>query len=248
MNPRCAPRGNSLADHPRAERRRRVSPALGLALLVASVVVIAGSGCGSSSDTADQLAQQNALRQARQDGARNARQNEKIRQLQREVRQQDQAADSSVPSAAPTAVSSYVPAYGPYQPSDPSYGYAAEVPTGGGWSAPIESHPTSGALLRTSWRGPDGTLLIIDRTPQDVPDLGGSYDVARTVPQPNFGQATEYIFSRSAALPDCNGRPCADFLINDGSGGGWGVLAGGPSLPVAESIASHVAESISFGD
>jgi hypothetical protein len=93
-------------------------------------------------------------------------------------------------------------------------------------------------------RGPDGTLLLVDYTPDVVPELGGSYDAANTRLQTNFGPATEYIFSRSEGLPDCNGRPCADFFINDGFGGGWAVLGGGPSLPVAEAIASHVAQSI----
>ena len=104
-------------------------------------------------------------------------------------------------------------------------------PAGGGWSAPAESHPTSGALLRTSWRGPDGTLLIIDRTPYDVPDLGGSYDAVGTVSHPVFGEATKYNFSQSSALPDCDGRPCVDYLINDGSGGGWGSSPAGRAWP-----------------
>jgi hypothetical protein len=97
-------------------------------------------------------------------------------------------------------------------------------------------------------RGPDGTLLLIDYTPDVVPELGGSYDAASTNLMTNFGPAIEYLFSRSESLPDCNGRPCADFFINDGSGGGWAVLGGGPSLPVAEEIASHVAQSISYGE
>jgi hypothetical protein len=222
----------------------RLPRRLGVAVALAVLAATTAFGCGSGNDAADELAQQEELRQARQEGARDARQAEQIRQLKREVRQGESG--GPVPSASQAA--QYVPSYEYYQPSDPAYSYAAEVPTGGGWSAPIESHPTSGELLRTSWRGPDGTLLIIDRTPNDVPSLGGSYDSARTVSQPAFGEATEYIFSRSTALPDCNGRPCADFLINDGTGGGWGVLAGGPSLAVAESIAGHVAQSISYGD
>jgi hypothetical protein len=207
---------------------------------------VALAGCGSGDDEPDSLAQQRAIQQARKEGAQIARQNERIRQLEKELK--GQTGDGGVPSAGAAPVSSYVAGYGPYQPSDPTYGYSAEVPTGGGWSSPTENHPTSGALLRTSWRGPDGTLLIIDRTPNEVPDLGGSYDAASTVSHPIFGQMTKYNFSSSSALPDCNGRPCVDFLINDGAGGGWGVLAGGPSLAVAESIANHVAQSVSLGD
>lgn len=205
-------------------------------------VVVFTVGCGGGNEV-----DQDAIEDARREGAQAARQNQRIEQLERELREQKRSG-GPVPSAGSAPAASYVAGYGPYSPSDPTYGYIAEVPVGGGWSSPTESHPTSGALLRTSWRGPDGTLLIIDRTPQDVPDLGGSYDAVGAVSHPVFGSATKYNFSRSSALPDCNGRPCVDFLINDGSGGGWAVLAGGPSLAVAESIASHVAQSISYGD
>lgn len=228
--------------------RRGALPVFAISLAV--VVPATGVGCGSNSDNADELAQQEAIREARREGAREARLEEQVRQLKKDVRDQ-QSTDGPVPSAGSppsTDVSSYVAEYGPYQPSDANYSYFAEIPIGGGWSAPFESHPTSGELLRTSLRGPDGTLLIIDRTPRDVPSLGGSYDSVGTVSQPVFGHAIKYTFSRSEALPDCNGRPCVDFLIHDGSGGGWGVLAGGPSLAVAEGIASHVAQSISYGE
>ena len=66
--------------------------------------------------------------------------------------------------------------------------------------------------------------------------------------QPFFGSATEYIFSQSQSIPECNGRPCVDFLIDDGQGGGWGVLAGGPNIDAAQSIGSQVAQSVSYGD
>lgn len=138
--------------------------------------------------------------------------------------------------------------FGPYSPSDPGYFYLANLPSGGGWSAPSESHPTSGNLLRTSLRGPDGTFVIVDRTPDEVPTLGGGYDAVKTVSQPYFGSATEYLFAQSEAIPECNGAPCVDFLIEDGEGGGWGVLAGGPNLDAAQSIGSQVAQSVSYGD
>lgn len=226
------------------------------AITAALLAAITAAGCGSSTDSADQQA---ALERARREGAQAARQEARIRDLRQQVRgvKQAQRAEANTvettapPSSQPASgqpLSSYVPSYQPYSPSDPDYFYVAEVPTGGGWSAPVESYPTGGELLRTSMRGPDGTLLIIDYTPNETPQLGGSYDAASTSTQTNFGPATEYIFSESEGLPDCNGRPCADFLIDDGAGGGWGVLGGGPSLAVAEGIASHVAQSISYGD
>lgn len=134
--------------------------------------------------------------------------------------------------------------YEPYVPGDSSYYYEAEMPSGAGWSRPEESFPTGGALLRTTVRGPEGAVVLIDRTPGEVPQLGGGYDSSRVVPQPEFGVATEYVFSTSEFIPECAGAPCVDYLIEDGNGGGWGVLAGGVSLAESKELASEVAGSI----
>ena len=177
-------------------RRRRPPSRTASALLpLAVAVLILVAGCGGDASS-DQLAQEQALDQARQEGAQTARQNQRIRELERQLRQQGRPIRQRrpVPSAGasptPAAPSSYVAATGP-TPSDPTYGYVAEVPVGGGWSSPTESHPTSGALLRTSWRGPDGTLLIIDRTPAG-PAARRQLRRGGTVSQPAFGEATKY--------------------------------------------------------
>jgi hypothetical protein len=151
-------------------------------------------------------------------------------------------------SASATPATTIPVAFTSYSPSNPDYFYLAQLPSGGGWSVPAENFPTQGKLLRTETRGPDGTFVIVDRTPDEVPQLGGGYDDVRTVSQPFFGSATEYIFSQSQSIPECNGRPCVDFLIDDGQGGGWGVLAGGPSIDAAQGIGSQVAQSVSYGD
>jgi hypothetical protein len=224
----------------------------GVALIGLSLALLL-SACGG-----DDKPSQDALDQARQEGARSARQNERIKQLEKQVKEAKEAdeAPTTVPSVTPNATTvpasspagSYISSWVPYSTSTSGFGYLAEVPSGGGWSAPLESLEGEGARLRTTMRGPDGTLLLIDYTPNDVPALGGSYDAVSASVETNFGPATEYIFSRSESLPDCNGRPCADFFIDDGSGGGWAVLGGGPSLPVAEAIATHVAQSINYGE
>ncbi len=66
--------------------------------------------------------------------------------------------------------------YKTYVPSDEGYYYAAQIPSGPDWSDPSESFPTGGALLRTTVNGPNGSTLVIDRTPYEVPQLGGSYE------------------------------------------------------------------------
>ena len=164
----------------------------------------------------------------------------------------DQSDDVTTPegqapggSADPEEISSFAPAsYVNYSPSDPAYAYSAEIPKGNGWAAPSESLPTGGGLLRTTVRGPEGAVLIIDRTPDEVPQLGGEFQSRRQVPQPAFGAATEYVLDRSESIPECNGNPCVDYLIEDGSGGGWGILAGGPDQALASEVAATVAKSI----
>lgn len=136
----------------------------------------------------------------------------------------------------------------PYVPSDPSYSYSAELPQGDGWSTPIESFPTGGALLRTTVDGPGGLFVLIDRTPYEVPQLGGDFESSRTVSHPRFGTATEYVFSTSEIIPECSNAPCVDYLIEDGSGGGWGVLAGGTDVAEAQALAGEVARSITESD
>ncbi len=138
--------------------------------------------------------------------------------------------------------------YKTYVPSTEGYYYAAQIPSGPDWSDPSESFPTGGALLRTTVSGPDGSTLIIDRTPYDVPQLGGSYNSMQTVPHPTFGSATEYVFSTSELLPECNGQSCVDYLVADGQGGGWGVLVSGPDLNKGKQIARKVMESVSLAD
>lgn len=130
-----------------------------------------------------------------------------------------------------------------YTPSEPNYQYEVRLPDDG-WTEPIESFPTGGALLRITLRGPGGQLLIIDRTPSEEPQLGGGYETSRVVPHEAFGSATEYVFRGSDFIPECADAVCVDYLINDGSGGGWGVLGGGPDLASAQEAAEAAMQSI----
>jgi hypothetical protein len=200
----------------------------------AGAVVVAGLGGGSSTTKTIKTVTSDA------NGGNSAADQGPVRRVHKTIVVEGTASGAGTTTIPVT--------YVPYSPSDPSYSYVASLPSGGGWSAPVESHPTGGDLLRTSVRGPDGTLVIIDRTPSEVPTLGGGYDSVKAVSHPYFGSATEYLFSESEAIPECNGSPCVDFLIEDGGGGGWGVLAGGPSLASAQSIGSQVAQSISYGE
>ena len=113
------------------------------------------------------------------------------------------------------------------------------------WSRPRESRPTAGALLRVSVRGPAGLLVLVDRTPFEVPALTTSFDSRKTVRHPAFGNAERYVISRSELIPECGGSPCVDYLVDDRTGGGWAVLAGGGGdLALADTVAKRVANSL----
>jgi hypothetical protein len=145
--------------------------------------------------------------------------------------------------------SSSAPArYEPYVPGEPRFYYLAELPAGNGWSQPVETQPTDGDLLRTTVRGPDGMLVVVDRTPEEPPRFGGDFDSSREVSHPRFGSATEYVFSESEAFDECNGSTCVDYLVEDSQNGGWGVLGAGPNLALAKEVAANVAQSITDAD
>jgi len=149
-------------------------------------------------------------------------------------------APTPAPRPKPVRYTGYTPAGG---------GYWTEIPSGGGWSSPAESEETAGRLYRTTVRGPDGLLLIIDHTPLEPAAFGAGYDSRRELPHPWFGSMTEYVFS-GGRIPECQTTTCVDYIVNSaGSGPGFGVLAGGTTdAGLAQSIARHVAETLVVED
>jgi hypothetical protein len=106
-------------------------------------------------------------------------------------------------------------------------GWSADVPSGNGWSDPVESEPTPGQLFRTEISGPAGAVLIIDATPFQTPTFNAATESRQTVSHPVFDSAEEIIFQGSENIPSCASNECVDFLLSNGSGGGYAVLAGG---------------------
>jgi Protein of unknown function (DUF2510) len=133
----------------------------------------------------------------------------------------------------------------PYDIGAGEFSYYTELPSGAGWSEPSQEEPVPGELERTTVRGPGEMFVFIDRTPSEVPKIGGDFDSRRIVYQPKFGVAHEYVISQSESIPECMGSPCIDYLIEDGRGGGWGVLAGGTTdLALARRVGRPVMRSI----
>jgi hypothetical protein len=133
-----------------------------------------------------------------------------------------------------------------YTPS--TFGYSTELPAGRGWSEPAETEPTPNRLYRTTVRGPEGFILIIDYTPHEPATFGHGYDARRELSHPEFGSMTEYVFS-GGVIPEC-AKSCVDYIVNDDAGGfGYGVLAGGTSDPgLARDVGRRVAESLVYND
>ncbi len=80
--------------------------------------------------------------------------------------------------------------YTPYSSSGGDW--QAEVPSGGGWQKPVEAGATAGGRIRTTVRGPNGAVLVIDHTPLGPARFGGKDGSRRELTQPWFGSMTEY--------------------------------------------------------
>ena len=62
--------------------------------------------------------------------------------------------------------------------------WQAEVPSGAGWQKPVESARAAGGRIRTTVRGPNGAVLVIDHTPAGPARFGGKYGSRRKRPSP----------------------------------------------------------------
>ena len=147
----------------------------------------------------------------------------------------------------PTASNAAQPDFEQY--TSESGGWSAEIPTGGGWGTPLETEPTPGQLFRTEITGPNGAVLIIDSTPSEAPTFNAASQSRTVVDHPTFGSAEKIVFQGSDNIESCATGTCVDYLLADPSGGGFGVLAGGPDdFDALQEIAERVALSLEPDD
>ena len=208
-----------------------------LALGGAGALLLAGSGDDSGDGGSGDVNAQQAAEETppKADAAKKSE--------SKESASEDSAAGAEPPSSgsAPARPARYVP----YTPS--TFGYSTELPAGRGWSEPAETEPTPNRLYRTTVRGPQGFVLIIDYTPLEPAAFGNDFDARRELPHPAFDSMTEYVFS-GGNIPECADSTCVDYIVNDEAGGfGYGVLAGGTSDPgLARDVARRVAEGLVY--
>lgn len=164
---------------------------------------------------------------------------------------EESSAPPSEPSApepsAPEPSASAASALPDFEPHSSSQGgWSAEIPAGDGWSSPSPESLSGGAILRTTLRGPNGTILIVDATPSEAPVFKRSAISRSAVSHPAFAGAEEVVFTGDSPIAECNSGECVDYLLPDGSGG-YAVLAGGDDFDYAREVAMHVMETLRPG-
>jgi serine/threonine protein kinase len=133
--------------------------------------------------------------------------------------------DAATVATAPAESPATPVSYRSYTPS--TAGYTASIPTGSGWSEPLESEPTPGRLFRTTIDGPDGTIVLIDYTPAEPAMFGYDEQSATPVEHPLFDSATEYVFT-GGIVEECGASRCVDYILNSSdTAAGYAVLVGG---------------------
>ena len=141
----------------------------------------------------------------------------------------------------PTSDSEPLPGFVTYEGA----GWRADLPAGAGWGEPDDSELSPGALYRTTVRGPEGSIVLIDFTPREPATFGAKALSRREVAQSAFGSAVEYVFQGGGVVAACESSRCVDFQMNAGpSGPGFAVLGGGADFGSARRIARRVMRSL----
>ena len=158
-------------------------------------------------------------------------------------------AESDEPADDPVDVEESDPAsgsvtLGAYSPATSGYDYDAELPTDSGWSVTEEDF--EGERLRTRADGPGDAFVLIDQTPGVTPGDPDEFTSSEDISHPEFGTAEKLVIPAGSS-DDCGDDDCVLVQIDDGSGGGWAVLAGGPDQAANDELATQVADSISSG-
>jgi hypothetical protein len=151
------------------------------------------------------------------------------------------------PADVQTTTAAAPPPRTAYREYTPSFsGYTASIPTGAGWSPPVESEPVAGRRYRATISGPGGMFALIDYTPRDPAAFGSNYESRAEIDHPAFGMAIRYV-SGEVAEPLCQGRTCVDYIVNDEDrDAGYAVLAGGGDPSRADRVARRITLSLTY--
>ena len=131
------------------------------------------------------------------------------------------------------------PTFEPYS-SEPG-SYETVLPTGEGWSDPVESQPNEG-IFRTRVTGPDGHEVIIDHTPGEAA-IFKPPDRCKEASHPNVQYSARCEFTGGSLAP-CQRARCIDFLLNAFEDGpGWAVVVGGGDFTRTKAISKEVVDA-----
>jgi hypothetical protein len=213
------------ADAARKRGRRRLL--VGASCLIAAIAMVAGVAALLSSAGGDRGVPASDREPA---GARSP------------VRDASGGRDTTRAERNPVAAPASRVTYRGYTPS--FSGFTAKIPTGSGWSRPIESEPTPGRRYRATINGPAGLFALIDYTPREFAAFHSGYQSRQVIDHPSFGSAVKYVSSR-VAEPLCQGTTCVDYIVNDlDRVAGYAVLAGGGAFSRADRVARTITDSL----
>lgn len=122
-------------------------------------------------------------------------------------------------------------------------GYQVSLPTSGGWSVGEPSVGASRTLTTRKITGPDDeTILFIH---SKVPADPGSKKTRSDEPFPSAARSrSRHLVLFDWYTPECQGRSCTDFVMNDPSWGGIAILANGLEGSTAYDMAVAIAQSV----
>ena len=120
--------------------------------------------------------------------------------------------------------------YAPYSGSGGEW--QTLVPSGAEWRKPVEAERVPGRRYRTTIRGPQGAVLLIDHSPLAAVGFGSEYRSKRELTHPWFGSMTEYRLADGSV----------GYVLNASEGGpGFRVFASGADPAVARRVADELA-------
>lgn len=132
---------------------------------------------------------------------------------------------------------------------DPGGNWSAYLPTGYGWSAPVdrgnqnESDPYISPRYLTTLTGPNRDFIGVDTTPDIDPTASQDNYTVKGKRLPNSRISTSMAFADLITFEngtdECSGIFCAKALMSDGQGGGVAIVAGSTSRLKATKIAKE---------
>lgn len=128
-----------------------------------------------------------------------------------------------------------------YSAGAPGY-WSAKLPSGSGWSDPVEVPSDTGQLFETQVNGPGDAVAVVHYTPDETP-MAASATSTEPAGLAQFPEATVATVPGGTSVCP-SGATCTDYLIPLSPSGGYAILVGWPGNDaLAAEIAQQAASS-----